>query len=243
MDGLALLNREMKKLSPEMKDYDGRASSNRTEYSTEPKFYVYGYYEPGVYEPFYIGKGTGNRAYVHLTRGNLKRKTFFYNKLRNLIERGIKPVIEIIQDKLTEKEANNYEECMIRIYGRRNLGTGNLCNLTFGGEGTSGYILSVEHVEKTRKRMFEKEWTIASRRKLPQSKSKPKSKIDRENMKKYQVETNGIRIQSFNIKTGETIKTYEAIHHAAKEGFDRKSIGNCAKGYQRQHNGVGWRYV
>ena len=50
------------------------------------RFYVYAYYEPGSDVPFYIGKGTGRRAYDHTRPVYLKtRKSHFYAKLRKML--------------------------------------------------------------------------------------------------------------------------------------------------------------
>jgi hypothetical protein len=51
---------------------------------------------------------------------------------------------------LTEQEAFEYEKQGIEAYGRINLGTGCLANLSDGGEGTNGFIHSDESKEKNR---------------------------------------------------------------------------------------------
>jgi hypothetical protein len=95
-------------------------------------FYVYQYLrEDG--SPYYIGKGKNNRAW-----------------LRNKKERIRKPPnndrIIIVKDNLTEHEAHILEIELIAQYGRKDLGTGILHNLTDGGEGGSGRKNSQEHV-------------------------------------------------------------------------------------------------
>ena len=84
----------------------------------ENNFYVYEYIrEDGT--PYYIGKGSGIRAYVNRKRG--------------------RPIdaarIRIIKEALTELEALELEVKLIKYYGRKDLGTGVLINLTNGGEG------------------------------------------------------------------------------------------------------------
>jgi hypothetical protein len=74
--------------------------------------------------PYYIGKGSGNRAFQ---RGRRK---------------GAKPPkdrsrILILKRGLTEEEAFKHERYMIAVLGRKDLGTGILRNLTDGGEGVS----------------------------------------------------------------------------------------------------------
>ena len=60
-----------------------------------------------------------------------------------------KAYICFIQENLTEEEALALEQYCITLYGRVDLGTGILRNLTNGGEGMSGFHMSVE----TRRRL------------------------------------------------------------------------------------------
>lgn len=83
------------------------------------KYYVYEYLrEDGT--PYYVGKGSGYRAYC-------KRPYKPNDKSR----------IRIVADMLTEQEAFNLEMELITKYGRKDLGTGILKNKTDGGEGPS----------------------------------------------------------------------------------------------------------
>ena len=56
--------------------------------------------------------------------------------------------IVFIQEGLTEEEAFNLEQYCIALYGRIDLGTGILRNLTDGGEGSSGWSPSQETKNK-----------------------------------------------------------------------------------------------
>ena len=94
----------------------------------ERKYYVYMYLrEDGT--PYYVGKGTGYRAYSK--------------------DRTIKPPKDLSRiifhaQNLTEEEAFAIEIEQIKKYGRVNNNTGILRNLTDGGEGSSGNIVSEE---------------------------------------------------------------------------------------------------
>ena len=96
-------------------------------------FIVYGYCrEDGTF--YYIGKGRPRRPYG-------KRKE------------GIKPPkdrnrIVILHSGLSEKIAFDYEEKLILLYGRKDLGTGLLRNMTNGGEGVAGWIPDEEWRKK-----------------------------------------------------------------------------------------------
>lgn len=91
------------------------------------KYYVYEYLrQDGT--PYYIGKGSGFRAYC-------KRPYRPDDKSR----------INIIKENLSEQEAFDLEISLIEKHGRQDLGTGILKNKTVGGEG---YALSEETKQK-----------------------------------------------------------------------------------------------
>lgn len=89
------------------------------------KFYTYAWLrEDG--RPYYIGKGTGDRAYTG--RGRRGNRQPPKDKSRVLI----------LKRNLTEEEAFRHERYLIAVFGRKDLGTGILINLTDGGDGVPG---------------------------------------------------------------------------------------------------------
>lgn len=101
------------------------------------EYYTYAYLrEDGT--PYYIGKGKGRRAYKSHIRQN---KT-------NLKPKDNSKII-FLKKNLTEESANKHEVYMISIFGRKDLGTGILRNMTNGGDGISGY----SHSEDTKKKI------------------------------------------------------------------------------------------
>jgi hypothetical protein len=86
-------------------------------------YYTYAYLREDR-TPYYIGKGTRKRIY----------KT----------HRRVKPPkdksrIIFLKQNLTEEEAFKHEKYMIAVFGRKDLETGILRNLTDGGKGASNY--------------------------------------------------------------------------------------------------------
>ena len=84
-------------------------------------FYVYAIKDPRSKQPkpFYIGKGTGSRAYDHLVSPDTTRK---YKKIKDIIETGKKPIIDILVDDLTEAQALKIEAELIAAFGTEETG-------------------------------------------------------------------------------------------------------------------------
>jgi hypothetical protein len=113
-----------------------------------PIFYVYQLRDPRENLPFYIGKGKGKRAWDHLKPSNTSIHSYKNNVIKQIQTDGKEPSVEILHSNLSEKESLELECLYIEKFGRRNIGTGCLTNLTDGGDGTSGAIITEEHRQK-----------------------------------------------------------------------------------------------
>jgi len=94
-------------------------------------WYVYQHVIDDDSLPFYIGIGKKKNHGRAKTRFDRNK---FWNNIVN--KHGFKYVI--LHENLSYEEACNVEVKLIAKYGRRDLGTGCLCNLTNGGEGKNG---------------------------------------------------------------------------------------------------------
>ena len=101
-------------------------------------YYVYSYLREDN-SPYYIGKGSGKRAY---TKGPKEVKP-----------PRDKSRVRILKENLTEEDAFLVEKLYILMFGRKDLDTGILRNKTDGGDGASGTIVSPETRRKRSERM------------------------------------------------------------------------------------------
>lgn len=112
-------------------------------------YYVYVLRNPLSMLPFYVGVGKQNRK-SNITRENqhmveavkfrdgkkfkYPNKHKFYTILQ-ILDRGLEVIVEITQRFPSEEEAFSEEIRLIAHYGRRDIKTGILTNMTDGGEG------------------------------------------------------------------------------------------------------------
>jgi len=142
----------------------------------ENEFYVYMYLRKNG-TPYYVGKGKGDRAFRTNRRirpPKDKSKIVFHTK------------------DLSEDKAFALEVKLIAKYGRIDNGTGILRNLTDGGEGSSGLIMSDEFRAKRKEAMNKPEVKAKISRnngmKRPEVKAKFKEAINRPEIKAKQKE-------------------------------------------------------
>jgi len=89
--------------------------------------------------PFYIGIGKDiNRPY------NKKDRSIFWKSIINKTEY----TTEILFENLTKEQAIDKEVEFIELYGRVDLKTGTLCNMTCGGEGTGKLNEDLEFIRR-----------------------------------------------------------------------------------------------
>ena len=118
---------------------------------------VYQHRRNDTNEIFYVGIGRNNK------RPHSKSD-------RNIIWKNIVNkhgyTVEILYEDLSFYECKEIERELILIHGRKDLGTGSLCNLTDGGEGIVGFIHSDETKRKMRESKIGKTSSEETKRKI-----------------------------------------------------------------------------
>jgi hypothetical protein len=112
------------------------------------KYYVYQLIDPILNKPFYIGKGTKNRAWMHNKFKDRNNNLHKDNYIRQLHKKGVEPIVDIVHYFDTENEAYDYEEILTE-----SIGLENLTNITLGSRPPSrvGWKPTLETLEKRSK--------------------------------------------------------------------------------------------
>jgi len=82
-------------------------------------YYVYLIVDPIKSQPFYVGKGTKDRAYSHLKGKSSSKRV--QDKITSLRNKGVEPTIIIHTQNLTSDAAYKLEKKLIREYGRKGI--------------------------------------------------------------------------------------------------------------------------
>ena len=190
------------------------------------KHYVYVHTNPQTNDVFYVGIGTGNRAYNKWAG----RNKFWDNYVA---KHGFN--VEIIQDNLTRKQSEKIEIKLIAELGRRQIDEGGiLVNRSSGGDGSTGYT----HTEEFKRKLSEQRKGV---------KKKPHSNETKQKLSKAltgREVTWGKKILQYD-KQGNFIKEWDSIKDAQRE-TGAKSIWEVCTGYKNQmyksSGGYIWKY-
>jgi len=122
-------------------------------------YYVYAYLDPRkpghygyqtvsfLYEPFYVGKGSGYRLNKHRILAK-KETTHMAHRIQAIWKESLEPIIVKLRAQLTEEESLSQEVSLISEIGRRDTETGPLLNKSSGGEKGIPYKWNRERKEK-----------------------------------------------------------------------------------------------
>ncbi len=92
------------------------------------KYYVYKLIDPTTNIPFYVGKGSGNRAWSHNNFKDGNNNPFKDRYINKIHKQGKEPIVEIVKYFSNENDAYNYEDELTE-----SIGLDNLTNLVVGG--------------------------------------------------------------------------------------------------------------
>jgi hypothetical protein len=105
------------------------------------EFYVYVHTLPDG-TPFYVGKGSEGRA-----TSTTGRSTWWHRTVKKHYGNEF-PHHNVLIENITEADAFAKETEMIGLYGRKDKSLGPLVNMTDGGDGHTGYIMTDESKRK-----------------------------------------------------------------------------------------------
>jgi hypothetical protein len=121
-------------------------------------YYLYELWNPITDTPFYVGKGVKNRAEAHQARLQDIDKSLKANIIRSILINGLSVEIKRVYFSNSLEEINSKEIELIAKYGRRDLGTGILANMTNGGDG--GDTVTGKPIEEIKRRYKKRQSTL-----------------------------------------------------------------------------------
>ena len=216
----------------------------------ENNWYVYRHIRLDKNEPFYIGIGN-KKNYARAYQTNPDRRNEIWKKI--FIKTDIE--IEIILENLSKTQASEKEQEFIKLYGRKDLDTGSLTNMTDGGDGIWNCIRSKETKEILRQQklgnknpMFGKSQSYET--KLKRSKSLTGQKRSEEVKKKQSLSSiksgQAKSVDVFKFEDNEYIGRFYAISEACRIlGFYHlnSKASLVANGKRNQTHGYVFKFV
>lgn len=176
--------------------------------------YVYELWIGGEILPFYVGKTNSPKYRLEKHKKDsitIEKHLRKARKIQKALNEGKELIMNLVYETTSLDEVNAKEIELIAHYGRKDLKTGCLYNLTDGGDGHNNYKWSKEAKERRSKMM------------LGHSMNKGKSRPDmREKM-----------ISSVHVydRNGNFLQSYESQNDAAKSlGCLPQSISKCLRG-------------
>jgi uncharacterized protein len=85
----------------------------------EDSFYVYALKDPRNGRPFYVGKGTGTRAWDHGLRVDKTRKG---KRIEEITSKGLDVIVSILAEGLSELQALKLESELVTAFGTEKTG-------------------------------------------------------------------------------------------------------------------------
>jgi hypothetical protein len=187
------------------------------------KYYLYRHITSDSRIPFYIGIGKkhsySNTFESEYKRAFSKKRSNYWHNIVN--KHGVK--VQILFESNNKDEILIKESEFINLYGRRDLKTGILCNMTSGGEFPSNLTPEKEVIRRNKIKAYGKTriWEESTKKKISESKMKKISKFT----------LDGLWVEDFNSvsKAAESIK------------LTISSISKCLKNEKYTAGGYKWK--
>ncbi len=197
------------------------------------KYYLYRHIRPDKNEVFYIGIGTYFKSSKYGRAYATKRRNTHW---KNVVKLNPNYGIEIILESDDISFIKNREIEFIKLYGRRDLGLGTLVNMTNGGEGKHGVILTKETKNKmsfsAKRNMtdYRKKELVLQLNKNHSTRGKFGSKHHR-SIKVYQYST-----------SGELIKEWDSLMDIERKlNYGTSHISQCINNKRNTSKGFIWK--
>jgi hypothetical protein len=207
-------------------------------------FYTYAHHTPDG-RLFYIGKGSGKRAQSHRDRN-----TYWYN----IVAKYGNPKVSIIANWGTPEEAYAHE---IELIKQNKAAGEKLCNLSDGGEGSTGFIMPAEAKIKIslsllgNKRALGYEQSIEQRAENRSYQLGNSRAVGHQHTEQHKQKMSSIFIGNKNAigNNYKWVGTCEEDNHMIeftnttqinKAGFQHANIIKCLNGERKSHKGYTW---
>lgn len=194
-------------------------------------YYVYLHRKATTGEVFYVGKGTGDRAYVK------SHRTVFW---KNVVDKHDYEVTLVLCN-LPEDFAYELERRVIAFYGRRDIGTGQLVNMCDGGKTRTGHFHTDKSKEKIRQYRLGKKLSEESVRKL-KGKTKGRKFSEKANMLR-RLKTIRPVVRGDGVRYDSIIEAVHALEKEMNRRVEYSNVSSVLRGKTKTAYGFTWRYA
>lgn len=199
--------------------------------SSKLKYYIYRHIRLDNNEIFYIGQGSKNERAKHYSKETFLYERAYSKRGRNYLWKSIVDITDYIVEIMFESDDYDFiiekEKEFIKLYGRKNLNQGTLCNLTDGGYENGNYIFTEQQLRKYSERMMGNKIMVG--KKIPKEVTEKRIKTIQKPIIQYDLQ-------------GNIVKKWESVKHAEKEGFNSSNISRCCNGFLKTHRGYIWKF-
>lgn len=202
------------------------------------RYYLYRHIRKDKNVPFYIGVGTKNKRRTISSCYSRAYNLTGRNKIHTNIVSKTDIEIEIIYESDNLQDIFNKEIEFIALYGRINLNSGTLANLTSGGEG-GGQGWSEEVMNEAKRKRRENGTNAANGKRIGADTASGKIKpYDRRGSgnPKYKGPVG-------KFKNGVFIKQYPMAKDVVEDGYTPNNVSLALNGKLKTSGGFEWKYL